>query len=66
LNTLGRGVEEGIDKIIVVIDPTAEGVEIAKKLVSKAQRIGKPIHLILNKVPSEVEQVMREKLKSED
>ena len=62
---LGRGVEEGIDKLIVVIDPTAEGVEIAKRLVSEAERIGKPIHLILNKVTPEVESVMKEKLESE-
>lgn len=62
---LGRGVEEGIDKLIVVIDPTAEGVEIAKKLVSEAERIGKPIHLILNKVTPEVEPVMKDKLESE-
>ena len=62
---LGRGVEEGIDKLIVVIDPTAEGVEIAKKLASEANRIGKPIHLVLNKVTPEVESVMKEKLESE-
>ena len=62
---LGRSVEEGIDKLVVVIDPTAEGVEIAKKLVSEAERIGKPIHLILNKVTPEVEPVMKEKLASE-
>ena len=62
---LGRGVEEGIDKLVVVIDPTAEGVEIAKKLVSEAERIGKPIHLILNKVTPEVESVMMGKLESE-
>lgn len=62
---LGRGVEEGIDRIIVVIDPTAEGVAIAKKLASEAKRIGKPIHLILNKMTPEVEKVMMEKLESE-
>ena len=61
---LGRGVEEGIDKLIVVIDPTAEGIEIAKKLVSEAERIGKPIHLILNKVTPDVESVMKSKLES--
>lgn len=61
---LGRGVEEGIDRLVVVIDPTAEGVEIAKKLVSESKRIGKPSHLILNKITSEVESVMLEKLMS--
>jgi CO dehydrogenase maturation factor len=62
---LSRGVEEDIDKLVVVIDPTAEGVEIAKKLVSEAERIGKPIHLIRNKVTPEVESVMMGKLESE-
>lgn len=63
---LGRGVEEGIDRLIVVIDPTAEGVEIAKKLVSEANRIGKPIHIILNKVTQDVENILLEKLSGEN
>ena len=63
---LGRGIEEGIDRLIVVIDPTAEGVEIAKKLVSEASRIGKPIHIILNKVTQDVEHILLNKLTGEN
>jgi CO dehydrogenase maturation factor len=63
---LGRGVEEGIDRLLVVIDPTAEGVAIAKKLDSEAKRIGKTLHIVLNKMTPEVEPIMVEKLKENE
>ncbi len=60
---LGRGVEEGIDRLLVVIDPTAEGVAIAEKLDSEAKRIGKVLHIVLNKMTPEVEPIMVQQLK---
>jgi CO dehydrogenase maturation factor len=60
---LGRGVEEGIDRLLVVIDPTAEGVAIAEKLDSEAKRIGKILHIVLNKMTPEVEPIMVQQLK---
>ena len=60
---LGRGVEEGIDRLLVVIDPTAEGVAIAEKLDSEAKRIGKVIHIVLNKMTPEIEPIMVQQLK---
>ena len=62
---LGRGVEEGIDAIIVIVDPTAEGIAIAKLLRDEARRIEKPFHMILNKITPEVEAIMVEKAKAE-
>lgn len=59
---LGRGVEEGIDQLVVVVDPTAEGVAIASLLKDEAARIGKPLHVALNKVRSDIEQTMTLKL----
>jgi CO dehydrogenase maturation factor len=55
---LGRGIEEGIDDLLVVVDPTAEGVAIAEKLASEAKRIGKNMYIVLNKMTSEVEPIM--------
>lgn len=60
---LGRGVEEGIDRLLVVIDPTAEGVAIAEKLDSEAKRIGKVLHIVLNKMTPEVIPIMLQQLK---
>lgn len=62
---LGRGVEEGIDAIIVIVDPTAEGIAIAKLLRDEAARIGKLFYMILNKITSEVEVIMVEKAEEE-
>ena len=62
---LGRGVEEGIDAIIVIVDPTAEGIAIAKLLRDESNRIEKPFHMILNKITSEVEDIMLDKAKIE-
>ena len=60
---LGRGVEEGIDRLLVVIDPTAEGIAIAEKLNSEAKRIGKILHIVLNKMTPEVEPIMVQQMK---
>lgn len=62
---LGRGVEEGIDIIVVIVDPTVEGVAIASLLRKESDRIGKPLYVILNKVTPEIASIMREKLKEQ-
>ena len=60
---LGRSVEESIDAIIVIVDPTAEAVAIAKLLKYEANRICKPFYMILNKMTPEVEDIMLKKVK---
>ena len=62
---LGRGIEEGIDTIVVVVDPTAEGVAIAKLLNSEATRIGKPLYIVINKMTDELEPILKEMLRKE-
>ncbi len=47
---VGRGVEEAVDKILAVIDPTHESLIIAETLMRTASRLGKGFHAILNKV----------------
>ncbi len=59
---LGRSVEESIDAIIVIVDPTAEAVAIAKMLKDEANRICKPFYMILNKITPEVEDIMLKKV----
>jgi len=60
----GRSVEEGIDIIVVIVDPTAEGLAIAKLLRDESNRICKPFYMILNKMTSEVEDIMLKKVKN--
>ncbi|MBD3205530.1 hypothetical protein GF319_04185 [Candidatus Bathyarchaeota archaeon] len=61
---LGRGIEEGIDKIVVIVDPTAEGVEIAKMLKKETKRIDKPLYVVLNKITGDLGEVMMEKIRA--
>ena len=62
---LGRGIEEGIDAIVVVVDPTAEGVAIAKLLNTEANRIDKPLYIVINKMTDELEPILKDMLRKE-
>jgi CO dehydrogenase maturation factor len=46
----GRGVEAGCDKIIVVIDPSFESVQLSQKISEMGEKIGKPTFFILNRI----------------
>ncbi len=52
---VGRGVEEAVDGIIAVADPTYESLVIARHLKDVAAKLGKRYWLVLNKVPQGME-----------
>ncbi|MCR4394627.1 MAG: P-loop NTPase [Dehalococcoidales bacterium] len=50
----GRGVETSIDRILIVVEPPLESIEVARKIHKLATEIGvKKVLAILNKIPSE-------------
>jgi len=46
----GRGVETGVDILLVVIDPSQESILLAKKISELGQQVDKPVYYILNRV----------------
>lgn len=56
----GRGIEKGVDTIIVVAEPYLDSIEIVEKALALAQKMGKKAYLILNKVPAELENKVKE------
>ena len=59
----GRGVEQSIDSVLIVIEPSFESLQLAERINSLSSGIGiKNIRAVLNKVPSEE---IASKLKSE-
>lgn len=46
----GRGVEKGVDIIIVVIDPSRESILLAEKVSELGRQLDKPVYYILNRV----------------
>lgn len=50
----GRGVEESVDSVLIVVDPSFESLELAGRINSLANGTGiKNVSAILNKVPSD-------------
>jgi CO dehydrogenase maturation factor len=60
---MGRGVEEGCDAILTVVDPTAESLELARILKQGAMRLNKKFWLVVNKVTPSVADVVTMKAK---
>ena len=46
----GRGVDNSVDQILMVVDPSFESLELTRKIYDLGQSIGKPVHFVLNKV----------------
>ena len=46
----GRGVEKGVDILLVVIDPSRESVLLAEKVSELGRQVDKPIYYILNRI----------------
>ncbi|WP_297212163.1 MULTISPECIES: nucleotide-binding protein [Thermodesulfovibrio] len=56
----GRGIEKGIDTVIAVAEPYLDSIEVAEKAISLANKMGKRVYLIINKVPKEFEDKVRD------
>ncbi|HIH93469.1 TPA: P-loop NTPase [Methanosarcina acetivorans] len=45
----GRGVEEGCDLVLMVLDPSYESIRLSEKIRQLAEKAGKPLYFILNR-----------------
>jgi len=46
----GRGVEKGVDILLVVIDPSQESILLAEKVSELGRQVDKPVYYILNRI----------------
>jgi CO dehydrogenase maturation factor len=46
----GRGVEKGVDILLVIIDPSRESILLSKKISELGQQVDKPVYYILNRI----------------
>jgi len=58
---VGRGVEEGTDAILAVVDPTAESLALAKALKDSFEHLNKKFWIVLNKATPDITGIIREK-----
>ncbi len=58
----GRGVEEGCNTLLMVIDPSYESIRLSEKISSLANVAGKDLYYILNKAEGESKAILYEKV----
>ncbi len=49
----GRGVENGVDILLVIIDPSRESILLAQKISELGQQVDKPVYYILNRIANQ-------------
>ncbi|MBN1166083.1 MAG: P-loop NTPase [Methanospirillaceae archaeon] len=65
LEHFGRGVEEGADAVLMVLDPSYESILLAKKAGDMTASMNLPMYFVLNKVTPELSSLMRKDLPGE-
>jgi len=58
----GRGVEEGVDAVIMVIDPSYESLLLTEQVAGMAGQRSIPLYYVLNKVDDDTSKKIRESL----
>lgn len=56
----GRGIDNSVDLILMVVEPSYESLALTEKVSELGQSIGKPVYLVFNKVDEENWEWMRE------
>lgn len=56
----GRGVEEGCDLILMILDPSYESIRLSEKIKELAEKAGKTLYFILNRADKTGVQFMLE------
>jgi len=46
----GRGVEKGVDILIVIVDPSRESILLGQKICELGQQANKPVYYVLNRI----------------
>jgi CO dehydrogenase maturation factor len=49
----GRGIDEGIERVLLVVEPSFEAIAVAEKVKGLASGLGRAVSAILNKIDSE-------------
>ncbi|MBU4439959.1 MAG: P-loop NTPase [Acetobacterium sp.] len=58
----GRSIDNGVDVILMIVDPSFESLRLSKKIADLAISIEKPIYYVLNKTTDENKKLMYESI----
>ena len=58
----GRGTDNSVDGILMIVDPSFESLRLSAKIADLSTSIGKPVWFCLNKLTEEAAQMMEEEV----
>lgn len=61
----GRGTDNSVDGILMIVDPSFESLRLSEKIAELSRSIDKPVWFCLNKVTAENESIMVDAVKSQ-
>jgi len=61
----GRGVEKGVDLLVVIIDPSRDSILLAEKISNLGRQVNKPTYYVLNRVGRETEKLLLDSVDKE-
>jgi len=62
----GRGVESGVDSLVVIIEPSYDSTVLARKISRLGKQLGKSTYLVLNRVNHESKKLLLESIGKEN
>jgi CO dehydrogenase maturation factor len=62
---LGRGIEKGVDLLLVIIDPSRDSILLAERISDLGKQVGKPTYYVLNRVNRETEKLLLDSVAKE-
>ena len=62
----GRGVDQCVDIIFMVIDPSYESIHLSQKIYEMGSNIGKPVYFILNKMDEDTKRIVQDILTNKE
>lgn len=62
----GRGIDNGMDVVLMIIDPSFESLRLSKKVAELGDSINKPVYYVLNKVNDSNADLMMRNIEDKD
>lgn len=62
----GRGLDNFVDAIIMIIDPSYESIHLSEKVCDMGKAFGKPVYLVINKADEEQSQMIYDAIRDKD
>jgi len=65
LEHFGRGVEKGVDLLVVVVDPSRDSILLAQRISGLGKQLNKPTYYVINRINQETEKLLLDSVNKE-